>query len=295
MAKKTGGVLVLGKNYEPTKIFEDNNNQHIDIMPGCNAQIYLHEQIKTELMMGVELRSGHGKYGLISTSPIIFSDENGQFVHVTNSNPNSIRLHSRDRFAQIFFYAEDYGSGVVLNNPEDVKNAARIISPKLKTLESYVLFKVSDLVLKPKQNFGTIDMRMKYSIDEVFEKNELDKEYILKQNVHHVVKLDPYIEIPKNMGILLLRSIPYKMKSSFNFEEMFKMQFNQRLKAGWGDSGFKGNLTAHPYMWGDYVIKKGEPFALGLIYLFSSDAARSYGSDGLNSNHQNTKGNTLSA
>lgn len=92
MAKKTGGVLVLGKNYEPTKIFEDNNNQHIDIMPGCNAQIYLHEQIKTEFMMGVELRSGHGKYGLISTSPIIFSDENGQFVHVTNSNPNSKHL-----------------------------------------------------------------------------------------------------------------------------------------------------------------------------------------------------------
>jgi len=135
-----------------------------------------------------------------------------------------------------------------------------------------------------KKNFGVIDTNKKYG-EELYEKIDTEKGIFSNAFESINLQLFPKLNLPPNIGIKLLNSIPYVQGNCLSFPDYMV------TGGGWVDPGYKGHVTAQPNRFvGRKVLKKNDPLALGIIYKYSEPVNRPYGSEELKSHYQNSEG-----
>lgn len=119
------------------------------------------------------------------------------------------------------------------------------------------------------------------------------KEYTLRP--HSYMILEPsdfilgstreYVEIPEDLVAIV------DGKSSLG-----RLGITAHVTAGYIDAGFKGNITLEIANLSDepFILKKDMPIAQIVFNTLTTNVNRPYGSDGLNSHYQSSKGTILS-
>lgn len=119
------------------------------------------------------------------------------------------------------------------------------------------------------------------------------REFYLKENVYLLLEPGDFIlgstrehvEIPNDLvGVV-------DGKSSLG-----RLGITAHVTAGYIDAGFKGNITLEIANLSDesFKLEKDMPIAQIVFHTLTSPAKRPYGTEGLNSHYQNSKGTILS-
>lgn len=119
------------------------------------------------------------------------------------------------------------------------------------------------------------------------------REFYLKEKVHKILEPGEFIlgstlehvEIPNDIVAVV------DGKSSLG-----RLGITAHVTAGYIDAGFKGNITLEIANLSDepFQLEKNMPIAQIVFHTLTSPVIRPYGSDGLNSHYQNSKGTILS-
>ena len=119
------------------------------------------------------------------------------------------------------------------------------------------------------------------------------REFYLKEKVHKILEPGEFIlgstlehvEIPNNIVAVV------DGKSSLG-----RLGITAHVTAGYIDAGFKGNITLEIANLSDepFRLERNMPIAQIVFHTLTSPVIRPYGSDGLNSHYQNSKGTILS-
>jgi len=285
------------------KYYPDKKDTPIIIPPNAFAEIYPHEQISVnnkDFVLRYQLRTSRGRLGLQSWSEAPTVDNKGFYFSVKNTNPIPMKLYSQSKFANLFFQLQRrmrIGHGKNITNPKDIaKLLPEFADNNSITPEGYVLFRIGKEAvtlnnIAGDEVLGIIDTAK--TIDSKFyEKHDLTKGYILPKAVSAIVQLTPKVNLPKNVGIMLLHDPPYSMEIH---QYGFLFTDSTRVKSGWVDQGYVGGLNGQPisYMFPKF-LKEGTVIAFGLVYQYNSDSDSAYGDSNLNSHYQNSSGATTS-
>ena len=119
------------------------------------------------------------------------------------------------------------------------------------------------------------------------------REFYLKEKVHKILEPGEFIlgstlehvEIPNDIVAVV------DGKSSLG-----RLGITAHVTAGYIDAGFKGNITLEIANLSDepFQLDRNMPIAQIVFHTLTSSVIRPYGSDGLNSHYQNSKGTILS-
>ena len=119
------------------------------------------------------------------------------------------------------------------------------------------------------------------------------REFYLKEKVHKILEPGEFIlgstlehvEIPNDIVAVV------DGKSSLG-----RLGITAHVTAGYIDAGFKGNITLEIANLSDepFRLERNMPIAQIVFHTLTSPVIRPYGSDGLNSHYQNSKGTILS-
>lgn len=253
--------------------------QAIDVPPRGLVEITIHEDVKTSFLKRVDLRSSRGRLGLQIES------FDGRVLGIRNYNPNTIRLHGGTPFAQMFFHTRTPVDGRIIRDPMEAKELGRKLG--IPTLGPYLMFQLGEHAFKYR-NVGLIDTD-KPSKD-LYEKVKLQDLFVpVGETI--VAQLQPRINLPSNLAIQLI-NVPY-VQTGCNFgpnPEMFFCEPN-RSNAGLVDPGYEGNVTAHLRRTKTSAIyNQGENIIFGVMTKFKESVERPYGSEGLGSHYQGSKG-----
>ena len=293
-------------DYEPTnkfaKIYPNKEGKTIDLEPGAFAEIYFHEKIEFDperYDVDLELRSSRGRLFLTPTrwTQRVEKDEEGWFISIRNENLNPIRLYSRDKFAQLFFYprsSQISHDGYIVTDPKETAEiAATVSNGEFETHGPLVVFTLGDHLLKLKSHTGLIDSKNMPSSDDLFEKLDTQESIKISTNDRIITQLHPRLQLPSDIGILILNHWPYFQSGQGWIGPDLGLLFHEGhlANAGWVDPGYEGFVTGHPLRRKfSRIYEKGEPVALGQIYRYTSSVLRPYGSEKLGSHYQGSVG-----
>ncbi|MDO8564226.1 MAG: 2'-deoxycytidine 5'-triphosphate deaminase [Nanoarchaeota archaeon] len=253
----------------PSIIFKDVEDSPIDLPPRSFAQIFFHENIKSNFPTRIDLRSSRGRLGL----EILSSDN--ESVSVFNHNPNIIRLYGRTSFAQMFFTPSNAIDGYVVHNIDEAERIGRAL--RIPTTGPYAVLSLGDHAYRFKHT-GLTDTRNLKDTD--CEKLST-KNLAIPINETTICQLSPRIDLPADIGIQILHNIPFiQNPGHYHPDPSHFLMEGHVCNAGWVDPGYKGNLTAHIRRTktpGEYT--KGEPLALGVFFKYHEPVERPYSPD----------------
>ncbi|MGV8150933.1 MAG: hypothetical protein ACP5NV_04345 [Candidatus Woesearchaeota archaeon] len=276
------------------KYFPNIKDQPITITPGNFAEICLHEDIlfdKKEFFITNELRSGRGKIALRPYKMFLDYEDNKLSIGIWCVNKNPVIIYGQDKFANLFFNLRGnskYSHGAAIHDADKVAE----LFPEFEKLglitnEGYLVFKLGKELLTFKDN-TIIDTR---NPGELYYKHDLSKGYSLKINEPSIAQLFPEVNLPGNVGLLLLHRIPFHQQTINDYS--FQTTDCHQVNAGWIDQGYKGNITAHPFRdMNSEILFEGKIFCFGQVYLYDSYSQRFYGDKSLGSHYQNSSGVT---
>ena len=212
-------------------------------------------------------------------------------MSVVNKNPNPLGFYGGDRFAQLFFEPADKLSNIPcaqLLGEEGIRTLISEglleVSPDVNIYNNQLVFTCSDTALSFKKELGTIDTREKYEDDVLYDKINLSEAYKFKEENLLVVKLEQYLKLSNQVGILL------ELSNSFNDNHLF----NHKVGAGWVDPGYEGQVTIHDWTHFVNLLVEGKAVMTGIVYYFPEPVGNSYGFDGLGSHYKNNGSITAS-
>jgi deoxycytidine triphosphate deaminase len=275
-----------------------------DLSPNSYAEITLLEKVDfdpEEYSISLELRSSRGRPGILPFRlPLNISSRN-YVVSVINRNPNTLRLYTGTPFLQLFFHPlKSQGNGHLVTDQEEARSIAeKCCEGHFDLLGSYIVFRLTDSVLKFKKDLGVIDTKQKYPDDYLYHKVDLPSRLsvsdVIRLMPHDAIiaPLNPRLNLPADVGIRLISRIPYSEQAHRDFLELTGFRAdNYQVNAGWVDPGYKGNVTAHPTRsFNPLSLTRGKPIALGIFYRYSRPVLRPYGSEKLGTSHyQNSDG-----
>ncbi|MEK6889959.1 MAG: hypothetical protein AABX35_02110 [Nanoarchaeota archaeon] len=254
----------------PSVVFEDIEDSQIDIPPRSFAQIFFHENIKSNFPTRIDLRSSRGRLGI----EILSSDN--ESVSVFNHNPNIIRLYGRTPFAQMFFTPSNAIDGYVVHNIDEAERIGRALG--IPTTGPYAVLSLGGHAFRFKHTGLTDTRNLKDKDNEKLSTSNLT----IPVNETTICQLTPRIDLPADIGIQILHNIPFIQNSgNFHPDPSHLLMEGHVCNAGWVDPGYKGNLTAHirrTKLPGEY--KKGQHLALGVFFKYNKPVERPYGSVG---------------
>jgi len=300
--KKKGGPLSQGDiTRRNAKRYPDSKNEPILIPPGAFVEIEIYDDIQVNsnrYQVEIDLRSSIGRRGLTLLNKMIYTDQKQQYVSLWNRNPNPIILHGQERFAQLFFYANDDSiphDGYTVTDPKEAQEIANVISNgKLNTVDSLLNFTLGENIYEFKKNFGPIDTFKHYNENELYISYSLSpgEEATFHPRTTYITQLEPKINLPSNIGIQILPQTPYDQISGLckpNLELLFLELHCANAK--WLDPGYEGYATAQPFNTKIATsTKRGQPVALARIFKYYTSVNRPYGSEELNSHYQGSFG-----
>ena len=281
------------------KFFPDQKDVPITLPPKSFAEIYLHETIKFDLQRystRLDLRSSRGRLILTLDSMLVKNSEEGRYVSLWNNNPNPITLYGQSKFGQLFFYPhrKKDSDGHIVTDPEEAADiAATICQGEYEMYGPYVILTVGDNVMKFKENIGPIDTNKKKPKEEMYDSFPTDTPVYLLPNEAVVGQLHPQLELPEDVGLQILHSIPFVQSGVGITSPDPDLLYvdHHSANAGWVDPGYQGFVTGHPIRRKFIdVLEKGKPIALGLLYKYNQPVEVPYGSEVLGSHYQGSKG-----
>ncbi len=154
------------------------------------------------------------------------------------------------------------------------------VSPDAVIQNNQLVFTCSDTALFFKKGLGIIDTRKPYEDEYLYDKIDLSERYYLKEDDLLVVKLEQYLKLSDQVGILL------KGSQSLNDDP----QHNHKVGAGWIDPGYKRQVTIHDWTFSEKLkqyLEKGKILMTGTVFLFKEPVGKAYGSSGLGSHYVN--------
>ncbi|NOQ37779.1 hypothetical protein GQ472_02715 [archaeon] len=274
---------------------------------GQKAIFYSLEQfdIPDGLFLFSELRSSNGRRGLSPVGDLVqnLSYDGRVQMSIVNKNTNPLRFYGGDRFAQLFFEPADKLSNIPcaqLLGEEGIRTLISEglleVSPDVVIHNDQLVFTCSDTALSFKKELGTIDTREKYEDDVLYDKINLSEVYKLKEENLLVVKLEQYLKLSNQVGILLKLSQSlndgylHDYKAGLNINHIF----NHKVGAGWVDPGYEGQVTIHDWTHFVNLLVEGKAVMTGIVYYFPEPVGNSYGFDGLGSHYKNNGSITAS-
>ncbi|HLP80072.1 MAG TPA: 2'-deoxycytidine 5'-triphosphate deaminase [Acidobacteriota bacterium] len=283
--KKSFSIDTFEMDTRFAKKYDDVDNVPILIPSRARAELYFHEQIRTEFDMSYELRSSRGRLGLVPQNIFIQNDGHGQYISLVNHSPNSIILYGQSKFAQIFFHPKKThrANGAWMTDPLKVGELfSEFDSKGLILPDGRLVFTVGDSLLRMRKMPEPIDTR-KPSPENLYEKISLKKPYVLSPHEVTIVSLMPALSLDDRTGVRLL----WRNNSS----DGLSMIDGHVVSAGWVDPNYKNTVTAHPIKRGlTQRIKEGDPFVTGQVYRYFNAVSRSYGSSGLGNHYSGDSG-----
>ncbi len=309
----------LPRNIRP---FEEDGSFILE--SGQQAYIYSLEQffdIPDWLSMFLELRSSNGRRGLSSADDLVqnLSYEGRVKMSVINKNPNPLRFHEGDRFAQLFFEVDDNVSYI----PNTFLGRAYSSVHKKVPLKYKHSFKNLGINTGIVRNVHNSQIMNENGINYLIDKGLLEvSPGAVIENDHLVFTCsDTARSFKKNFGIvdthedyddkdlydMIDLSKPYRILKDdllvVKLEEQLKLSshvgillkfshpsndnnlFNHKVGAGWVDPGYEGQVTIHDWTWFMNILKKGNVVMSGYVYYFPESVGNSYGSPELGSHY----------
>ncbi|MEK6910632.1 MAG: hypothetical protein AABW82_02555 [Nanoarchaeota archaeon] len=267
---KPKDALAYQPSDNPSVVFEDIEDSQIDIPPRSFAQIFFHENIKSNFPTRIDLRSSRGRIG------IEISSSDNESVSVFNHNPNIIRLYGRTPFAQMFFTPSNAIDGYVVHNIDEAERIGRALG--IPTTGPYAVLSLGDHAFRFKHTGLTDTRNLRDEDNEKLSTNNLT----IPVNETTICQLSPRINLPNYLGIQILHNIPFVQNPGhYHPYPSHLLMEGHVCNAGWVDPGYKGNLTAHirrTKLPGEY--KKGQHLALGVFFKYNEPVERPYGSVG---------------
>ena len=170
------------------------------------------------------------------------------------------------------------------------------VSPDVVIHNGQLVFTCSDTALSFKKELGTIDTREKYEDDVLYDKINLSEAYELEEENLLVVKLEQYLKLSNQVGILLKLSQSLNDGYLHDYKACLNVNhiFNHKVGAGWVDPGYEGQVTIHDWTHFVNLLAEGNAVMTGIVYYFPEPVGNSYGSDGLGSHYNNKASFTAS-